>query len=116
MSKKNSNFARFFDFIIMTKADLISQIALKTGYDKTTISVVAEAFMSGIKSNMSKGENVYLRGFGSFIVKPRKEKIARNITKRSTVYVPAHCVPSFKPGKEFNQAVHDVKIKKQTIK
>ena len=102
----------FLIFTIMTKAELVSEIALKTGYDKTTISVIAEAFMSGIKSNMAKGENVYLRGFGSFIVKPRKEKIARNITKRSTVYVPAHCVPSFKPGAEFNKAVHDLKLKK----
>ena len=99
----------------MTKADLVSQIALKTGYDKTTILMVAEAFMSGIKSNMAKGENVYLRGFGSFIVKPRKEKIARNITKRTTVYVPAHCVPSFKPGKEFVEAVHNLKPKKKPI-
>ncbi len=97
----------------MTKAELLSQIALKTGYDKTTISVIAEAFMSGIKSNMGKGENVYLRGFGSFIVKSRKEKVARNIKERTSVYVPAHCVPSFKPGREFNEAVHDVKLKKK---
>lgn len=97
----------------MTKAELVSEIALKTGYDKTTIGVIAEAFMNGIKSNMAKGENIYLRGFGSFVVKSRKEKVARNIKKRSTVYVPAHCVPSFKPGADFNNAVHDIKLKKK---
>jgi DNA-binding protein HU-beta len=100
----------------MTKAELITEIALNTGYDKKTISVITEALMDKIKSNMAKGKNVYMRGFGSFVVKPRKEKIARNITKRTTVYVPAHCVPSFKPAKEFNDAVHDLKLKNNSNK
>jgi DNA-binding protein HU-beta len=96
----------------MTKADIVSEIAKSTGIEKASVLVTVEKFMESVKDSLANGENVYLRGFGSFIVKPRKEKIARNITKRSTVYVPAHCVPSFKPGAEFNKAVHDLKLKK----
>ncbi len=96
----------------MTKAELISEVAIATGYDKATVSVITEAIMAGIKANLGKGKEVYLRQFGSFTLRARKEKIARNITKRTSVYVPAHCVPVFKPGAEFREAVHDVKIKK----
>ena len=80
-----------------------------TVYDKDTVSVIAESFMEGIKKNLGSGKNVYLRGFGSFVVKARKEKIARNISKRTTVYVPAHCVPDFRPAAEFKECVHDIK-------
>ncbi len=97
----------------MTKAELISEVAIATGYDKATVSVITEAIMKGIKENMGKGKEVYLRQFGSFTLHTRKERIARNITKRTSVYVPAHCVPVFKPGAEFREAVHDVKLKKK---
>jgi len=97
----------------MTKAELISEVAIATGYDKTTVSVITEALLKGIKENLGKGKNVYIRTFGSFNLRARKEKVARNITKRTSVYVPAHCVPVFKPGAEFREAVHDVKLKKK---
>ena len=102
----------------MTKAELITEIAISTGFDKTTISAIVESYMSHVKKCMAKGENVYLRGFGTFELKERKEKVARNITKRSTVVVPAHSVPAFKPAKEFKSAVEAVKpgAKKATKK
>lgn len=86
----------------MTKAELVSSIALETGYDKTTIMNVVESMMENVKKSVAEGENVYLRGFGSFISKNRAEKVARNITRNTTVVVPAHRVASFKPSKEFN--------------
>ena len=85
----------------MTKAELINEMAITTGYDKKTISVVVESFMENVKSNLADGENVYLRGFGSFITKTRKAKVARNITQQTSVFVPEHKVPYFKPAKEF---------------
>jgi len=85
----------------MTKAELINDIAIATGYDKTTISVVVEAFMESVKKNLVDGENVYLRGFGSFTTKTRKEKVARNIGKHMSVIVPAHRVVAFKPAAEL---------------
>lgn len=93
----------------MTKAQLITEIAISTGFDKTTISTIVESYMSHVKMSMAKGENVYLRGFGTFELKARKEKVARNITKRSTVIVPAHSVPVFKPAKEFKEVVNAAK-------
>lgn len=86
----------------MTKAELVSSIALETGYDKTTIMNVVESMMENVKKSVAEGENVYLRGFGSFISKNRAEKVARNITRNTTVVVPAHRVASFKPSKDFN--------------
>lgn len=100
----------------MRKAELISEVALATGYDKKTVAVITEGLMAGIKKSMSKGEEVYLRGFGSFILKARKEKMARNITARTSVFVPAHCVPDFKPAAEFCEVVHDLKLPKQAKK
>lgn len=85
----------------MTKAELINEIAISTGYDKTTISVVVESFMSNVKKNLVKGENVYLRGFGSFVAKTRKAKIARNISKSASIQVPEHRIAAFKPAAEF---------------
>ena len=90
----------------MTKAEIVSEIAAKTGIEKIEIQKVVEEFMVVVKRNMANGENVYLRGFGSFIVKKRAEKIGRNITKKTSVVVPAHYIPSFKPAKPF---VEDVK-------
>lgn len=85
----------------MTKAELVNQIALQTGYDRVTVLKVVESFMQNVKDNVSNGDAVYLRGFGSFITKVRKEKVARNISKKTSIVVPEHTIPSFKPSKEF---------------
>ena len=96
----------------MTKADLINDIAISTGYDKKTISVIVEAFMDDVKKNMAKGENVYLRGFGRFILKKRAAKIARNITSSISIHVPEHTIPAFKAAAEFAEEIRNVKAKK----
>jgi DNA-binding protein HU-beta len=85
----------------MTKADIVSDISKSIGVDKITVLKTVEAFMESVKNSMAKNENVYLRSFGSFIVKQRAQKTARNITKNTTVIIPAHKVPTFKPTKEF---------------
>lgn len=85
----------------MTKADIVNEIARNTGIDKFTVLTTVEAFMEAVKDSLSKEENVYLRGFGSFIVKKRAEKTARNISKNTTIIIPAHNIPAFKPAKTF---------------
>ena len=85
----------------MTKADIVSEIAKKTGVEKTQIQTIVEAFMEEVKDSLVKEENVYLRGFGSFIIKKRAEKVARNISKNTTITIPAHNIPAFKPAKSF---------------
>ena len=85
----------------MTKADIVSEIAKKTGAEKVQIQAVVEAFMNEVKESLAKNENVYLRGFGSFIIKRRAQKVARNISKRTTITIPAHNIPAFKPAKTF---------------
>jgi len=85
----------------MTKADLVADIAKNTGVDKHTVLKVVESFMEEVKLSLEKGKNVYLRGFGSFIVKQRAEKTARNISKNTTIIIPAHSIPAFKPSKAF---------------
>ncbi|MBQ2027241.1 MAG: integration host factor subunit beta [Alistipes sp.] len=85
----------------MTKADIVSEIAKKTGVEKTQIQVIVEAFMDEVKGSLEKKEPVYLRGFGSFITKKRAEKVARNISKNTTITIPAHDIPAFKPAKSF---------------
>lgn len=87
----------------MTKAELVNAIAIQTGYDKTTIMNVVESLMDNVKKTVSEGENVYLRGFGSFITKTRAQKLARNITKNTAVLVPEHKVAAFKPSDDFNE-------------
>ncbi|NND93947.1 MAG: integration host factor subunit beta [Flavobacteriales bacterium] len=89
----------------MTKAEIVSDIADKTGLEKVEIQAVVEAFMNEVKDSLSKGENVYLRGFGSFIVKRRAEKTGRNISKNTTIVIPAHNIPAFKPAKTFVEKV-----------
>jgi DNA-binding protein HU-beta len=89
----------------MTKADLVSEIAEKTGIEKGTVQVTVEAFMKSIKTSLEKEKNVYLRGFGSFVVKKRAEKTGRNISKNTTIIIPAHNVPSFKPSKSFTEKI-----------
>ena len=85
----------------MTKADVVNEISKKTGTDKQTVLNTIEAFMETVKESLTQEENVYLRGFGSFIVKKRAQKTARNISKNTTIIVPEHNIPAFKPAKEF---------------
>ena len=93
----------------MTKAELVNEIAIATGFDKTTISMVVESYMDIIKKNLTDGENVYLRGFGSFIAKTRRAKVARNISQSTSIRVPEHKIASFKPAAEFAQAMRAAK-------
>ena len=93
----------------MTKADLVAVIAGKTGIDKATALVAVEAFMETVKDTMISGENVYLRGFGSFILKKRAQKTARNISKNVSITVPEHNIPAFKPAKTFGAAIANAK-------
>ena len=92
----------------MTKADIVNEIARTTGIEKVAVQTTVEAFMDAIKGSVIDGNNVYLRGFGSFVVKKRAEKTARNISKNVTIKIPEHFIPSFKPSKSF---VNDVKTK-----
>jgi DNA-binding protein HU-beta len=95
----------------MTKADIVNEISKNTGIEKVIVQKTVESFMEGIKSSLENGNNVYLRGFGSFIVKKRAEKTARNISKNTTIIIPEHFIPSFKPAKTFVNKVKD-KVKK----
>jgi DNA-binding protein HU-beta len=95
----------------MTKAEIVAEIAAKTGVEKVAVQTTVEAFMETVKGAMQKGENVYLRGFGSFIVKKRAQKTGRNISKNTTIVIPAHYIPSFKPAKVFTNEVKKMKVK-----
>ena len=96
----------------MTKADLVTDISDKTGVEKIAVQATIETFMQSVIESMENGENVYLRGFGSFIVKKRAEKTGRNISKNTTLIIPEHFVPTFKPSKTFIQGVKS-KVKKK---
>ena len=85
----------------MTKADIVSEIAKSTGVEKVQVQAIVEAFMDSIKTSLTNKNNVYLRGFGSFIVKKRAKKVARNISKNTTITIPEHNIPAFKPAKRF---------------
>ena len=85
----------------MTKAEIVNEIARQTGIEKVTVLKTVEAFMGSVRESLISNQNVYLRGFGSFIVKKRAEKTARNISNNTTIVIPAHAIPSFKPAKEF---------------
>ncbi|MDF1572328.1 MAG: integration host factor subunit beta [Bacteroidales bacterium] len=85
----------------MTKADIVNEISKNTGIEKVTVQKTVEAFMESIKDSLSDNKNVYLRGFGSFIVKKRAKKTARNISRNTTIIIPEHFIPSFKPAKTF---------------
>ena len=85
----------------MTKAEFVNEISLKTGTDRKEALQIVEGFMDSVKESLVNGENVYLRGFGSFTLKHRSEKVARNITKNTTMIVPAHDIPHFKPSRDF---------------
>ena len=85
----------------MTKADIVNRIAVKSGISRKEVEVIVSNLMETLKSKMTEGENIYLRGFGSFIIKERAQKTARNISKNTTIIIPAHKIPAFKPSKEF---------------
>ena len=89
----------------MTKADIVAEIAEKTGLEKVDVQTTVDAFMKEVKESLEGGENVYLRGFGSFIIKERAKKTGRNISKNTTIIIPAHNIPSFKPAKVFVDGV-----------
>ncbi|MFT4800431.1 MAG: DNA-binding protein HU-beta [Flavobacteriaceae bacterium] len=96
----------------MTKADIVAKISDKLGMEKGDVQATVETFMNEVKNSLQGGDNVYLRGFGSFIVKKRAEKTGRNISKNTTIKIPAHNIPAFKPAKIFVEGVKtNVKVK-----
>ena len=92
----------------MTKAEIVAEIANKTGIEKVSVQATVESFMDAVKHSMINGENVYLRGFGSFVIRKRAKKTGRNISRNTTIIIPAHNIPAFKPAKSF---MGDVKNK-----
>ena len=93
----------------MTKLDIVTRISRQTGMEKTEVATIVEAFMDSVKESMIAGEEVFLRGFGSFIIKKRAQKVARNISKNTTIVIPAHSIPAFKPAKSFSNAIKERK-------
>ena len=97
----------------MTKAEIVSKISDKLGLDRNDVQLTVENFMDEVISSLESGQNVYLRGFGSFIIKTRAEKTGRNISKYTSIKIPAHNIPAFKPAKVFVEGVKaKVKVKK----
>ena len=94
----------------MKKAEIVNEIINKTGIEKVVVQAIVEGLMTTMKDSMVKGENIYFRGFGSFIIKKRAEKIGRNISKKTPIKIPAHNIPAFKPCKEFAKEV-EIKVK-----
>lgn len=101
-NKRNNN---------MTKAELVNEIAISTGYDKKSINLIVDSMIKHVKKSLTGGENVYMRGFGSFILKTRKAKVARDIRSKVSVDVPEHSIPYFVPAKEFKEAVYDKTVR-----
>lgn len=91
----------------MTKAEIVSKVAKATGVEKAAVNAVVQSFIENVKDSLAKDEPVYLRGFGSFIVKQRAQKTARNILEETTMVIPAHKIPAFKPSKTFVEMVKD---------
>ena len=89
----------------MTKAEIVTEVSHNTGIEKAAVLATIEEMMVVIKESIAKGENVYLRGFGSFIIRKRAEKTGRNISKKTTIIIPAHNIPAFKPAKTFMEEV-----------
>jgi len=89
----------------VTKADVINEIAEKTGIDRLDVQASVEAFFSVVKNSMAEGENIYVRGFGSFVNKKRAKKIARNISQNTAMVIDEHYIPSFKPSKVFVEKI-----------
>ena len=97
----------------MTKAELVNEVSTKTGKEKVQVQNTVESMMKVIRTSLVNNENVYLRGFGSFIVKKRAEKTGRIITKNTTIIIPEHYIPAFKPAKTFTEKVKKEHNKKQ---
>lgn len=96
----------------MTKAELVARISEKLGMEKNEVQATVESFMEEVRNSLENGDNVYLRGFGSFIIKTRAEKTGRNISKNTTIRIPAHNIPAFRPAKAFLEGVKaNVKVK-----
>lgn len=95
----------------MTKADIVNEISKSTGIDKSSVLVTIEKFMEIVKDSLANDEDVFLRGFGSFIVKTRSQKTARNISKGTTIIIPEHKIPAFKPAKVFMDQVKNLETK-----
>jgi DNA-binding protein HU-beta len=95
----------------VTKADVIAEIADKTGIDKVEVTNTLETFFTVVKDSLAEGENIYVRGFGSFINKKRAKKVARNISQNKAMIIDEHFIPSFKPAKVF---VEQVKTSEKT--
>ena len=91
----------------MTKAEIVNEVAKTTGFEKAQVLAVIEEFTSVVKGSLIAGNPVYMRGFGSFIIKHRAQKAARNITRKTTMTIPAHDIPTFKPAKSFVNAVKE---------
>ena len=89
----------------MTKADIVAKISERLGLEKGDVQATVETFMEEVKNSLETGDNVYLRGFGSFIIKTRAEKTGRNISKNTTIKIPAHNIPAFKPAKVFVESI-----------
>ena len=85
----------------MTKADIVNEIAKSTGVEKVMVQTIVEAFMDNVRNSLIENNPVYLRGFGSFIIKKRATKVARNISKNTTITIPEHNIPAFKPAKSY---------------
>ncbi|HUH75248.1 MAG TPA: HU family DNA-binding protein [Chitinophagales bacterium] len=100
----------------MRKADIITSISEKTGVPKVDVLVTLEAFFKEVKETLAEGENLYIRGFGSFIRKTRKAKIGRNIKKNVAIEIPEHDIPAFKPSKIFVELIKDSSLKQNTTK
>ncbi|MBZ9631087.1 integration host factor subunit beta [Salegentibacter sp. LM13S] len=104
MKKQKSQFI-ILNSTKMTKADIVANISEKLGMEKGDVQATIETFMDEVKTSLESGDNVYLRGFGSFVVKTRAEKTGRNISKNTTIKIPAHNIPAFKPAKIFVEGV-----------
>lgn len=89
----------------MTKAEVVNEISERTGIERAVVQETVESFFTVVKGSLVKGENVYFRGFGSFILQRRAQKIARNISKNTQITIPAHNIPKFKPSKTFVEKV-----------
>jgi DNA-binding protein HU-beta len=100
--------------LTMTKAEIIQEISLKTGVEKNQVQEVVESFFKVVRNNMTEGKNVYFRGFGSFIIKRRAKKIARNISKNTAMVIDEHYIPSFKPAKTFVEKIKKSEMVKTT--
>jgi DNA-binding protein HU-beta len=98
----------------MTKAELVNEISTKTGVDKLQVQEVVESFFKVVRNNMVEGKNVYFRGFGSFIIKRRAKKIARNISKNTAMVIDEHYIPAFKPAKTFSDKIKKSEAVKNT--